>query len=223
MFSIFNRRLFARSTSIERSSALARLASAGGSRLALAPRLRRVAAVGAVVVGSALIGSIASASRYAVPVNVSCDDIAGTTQNPSAAGRHILFGAISVPPEVVSDKGTVRVGGAWPYWAKAGIFVRKGTFTVTVSVAAPWRSRAGITWGNSQRIVSALRFSGCQQSILAGDWSGYAGGFYLRVASACVPLVFTVGQRQRTVRFGVGRPCATKRPRGRANIPADSR
>jgi hypothetical protein len=35
----------------------------------------------------------------------------------------------------------------------------------------------------------------------------YAGGFQLRVRAACVPLVFRVGRRSATARFGLGRAC----------------
>jgi hypothetical protein len=38
-------------------------------------------------------------------------------------------------------------------------------------------------------------------------WDGYAGGFYLRSAAACVPLVFRIGDRSTTVLFSVGRRC----------------
>ena len=54
-------------------------------------------------------------------------------------------------------------------------------------------------------IVGTLRLPGC--SDVPGSWNGYAGGFYLRSSSACVPLVFAVGQRSAVVRVGVGRRC----------------
>ena len=38
-------------------------------------------------------------------------------------------------------------------------------------------------------------------------WNAYAGGFYLRSRSACVPLKFRVGRRAKTVRFGLGKRC----------------
>jgi hypothetical protein len=113
---------------------------------------------------------------------------------------------MSVPPKDVSDR-TVRVGGAWPYWEKAGMFVRQGNFTVTVSVPTAWRSRAAITWGNSQRIVSALQFRGCETGGSTPYWNGYAGGFYLRASAACVPLMFNNGRQTTTVRFGIGTHC----------------
>jgi hypothetical protein len=76
-----------------------------------------------------------------------------------------------------------------------------------VTVPTAWRSRVGITWGHSQRIVPSLKFTGCASAPLATDWNGYVGGFYLRAPSACVPLVFNDGHRSTTVRFGIGRRC----------------
>jgi hypothetical protein len=48
-----------------------------------------------------------------------------------------------------------------------------------------------------------LRFASCAGR--AREGRAYAGGFYLRARSGCVPLVFRVGARAATVRFGVGR------------------
>jgi hypothetical protein len=36
----------------------------------------------------------------------------------------------------------------------------------------------------------------------------YAGGFFLRAPSACVPLVLAVGSRRQTVWFGIERRCS---------------
>lgn len=84
--------------------------------------------------------------------------------------------------------------------------VRGSSFVVSVSVPQEWRSRVAITWGGSG-VVSSLRFSGCGHSAFFRGWNGYAGGFYLRVASACVPLVFTRGRASTTRRFGIGERC----------------
>jgi hypothetical protein len=37
--------------------------------------------------------------------------------------------------------------------------------------------------------------------------NAYAGGFYLRAPSACLPLIFTVDGRSTSVRFGIGKRC----------------
>jgi hypothetical protein len=89
-----------------------------------------------------------------------------------------------------------------------GMVVRGGNFTVTVRVPKAWRSRAAITWGGGESpIGSSVQFSGCSNKPLTNEWNAYAGGFYLRAPSGCVPLVFTVGHRSATVRFGIGRHC----------------
>jgi hypothetical protein len=77
---------------------------------------------------------------------------------------------------------------------------------VLVSVPATWRTRAAISWGDAPT-ASALVFPSCPPSSSLGDWNPYAGGFHLGSRSACVPLVFRVGERTATVRFGVGRRC----------------
>jgi hypothetical protein len=93
----------------------------------------------------------------------------------------------------------------WAYWHKQGLVIRATGEPVTVTVPKTWRTRVAITWGNRPGIVSSLRIAGCRASANVGN--AYAGGFYLRSPSACVPLTFTVGKRSATVRFGVGKRC----------------
>jgi hypothetical protein len=54
--------------------------------------------------------------------------------------------------------------------------------------------------------VSTLRVASCAPRETK-VWNAYAGGFLLRYRSACVPLIFTVGGRSATVRFGLARVC----------------
>jgi hypothetical protein len=91
-------------------------------------------------------------------------------------------------------------------WRKAGLAVRGNAPPVDVTVPKAWRTRAAITWGDSA-IVSALRIAPCAPFLPPKVWNAYAGGFYLRSRTACVPLIFRVGQRRQTVRFGLGRRC----------------
>jgi hypothetical protein len=101
--------------------------------------------------------------------------------------------------------------GQWRYWQKDGLKILDGHQTVTITLPRPWRNRAAITWGVNSGIVSTLRLPGtlltpgCPAGPL--QWNNYAGGFYLRSSSACVPLVFRVGDRSAVVRVGVGRRC----------------
>ena len=135
---------------------------------------------------------------------VPCDEIILHVKSGHAGGYRVVLGVVSVPParliQVVPSQSR-----PWTYWRKAGLVVRAGSPPVTVSVAAAWRSRAAFTWGNSAGIVSALRIASCPGA--ASVWNAYAGGFYLRSRSACVPLRFSVAGRSRVVRFGLGRAC----------------
>src|SRR5581483_6866294 len=108
-----------------------------------------------------------------------------------AAGDRLVLGVLSVPP--ASQNQVVRSGRRdWPYWRKAGLIVRDGSPAVAVSVAPAWRRRIAITWGGSD-VVSSLKIAHCPGDGSGAD--GYAGGFYLRSPTACVPLIFRVGAR----------------------------
>jgi hypothetical protein len=118
-----------------------------------------------------------------------------------------------VLPAAAADhrRGIRRFGEAnyrpCPSWEKAGLVVHAGHEPVTVSVGPGWLRRAAITWGNGKPAVESVRIAACPSP---GDvWNAYAGGFFLRSHGACVPLVFTVGGRASTVRFGIDRRCAS--------------
>ena len=160
------------------------------------------------VVVFALASAAAARVSSATPLVVPCADITPPAPVPGQDGTRLALGVIAVPT-VYAAQGAAHVDGygRWTYWHKVGMGVRSGTFTVTVTVPAPWRTRAAITWGNSQRIVSSVRFNGCGSTALAAEWNGYVGGFYLRASSACVPLVFSRGRRSTTLHFGIGKHC----------------
>jgi hypothetical protein len=156
--------------------------------------------------------SMAGAARglsVSSPWLVPCREItAGTAPAPGQVGVQTALGVIAVAAPAYDPHPAVPVqsAGRWTYWMKGGVGVRLGTYTITVTVAKAWRSRAAISWGTGP-IVSSLRFSGCSTAPQVRRWNAYVGGFYLRAPSACVPLVFSVGQRSTTVRFGIGRRC----------------
>jgi hypothetical protein len=138
------------------------------------------------------------------PPTVPCDEVILRVGSGRAGGYRVVLGLVSVPPAYLAQ--IVKSGGqTWPYWRKAGLVIRGGSPPVSVSVPRPWRNRAAITWGNGTGIVSALRIASCPSA--DKPWNAYAGGFYLRSRSACVPLVFRVARRAATVRFGLGQSC----------------
>jgi hypothetical protein len=160
----------------------------------------------AVLVGLVLVAAAGSAPTNASPVRtVPCAEIIDSTRFPYAAYRTLL-GSVSVPPAYLPQV-VARGDLPWAYWRKAGLVVRAGSASVTVSVPRAWRSRAAITWGNRTGIVKSLRLAGCPGARSIGH--AYAGGFFLRSRSACVPLTFRVGRRSATVRFGIGRRCVS--------------
>ena len=83
--------------------------------------------------------------------------------------------------------------------------MRAGNDPLAVSVPQAWRRRAAITWGTSGSAMRSLLIAACP--VPAHVWNAYAGGFFLRSRGACVPLVFQVGRRRRTVEFGIDRKC----------------
>ena len=160
----------------------------------------------AAVAGAlALAGLTARAAEPGSRPVVSCDSIVGRARSGHEAGYRVVLGVVSVPLAYLRQVEPTHAK-PWTTWRKAGLVVRANAPPVDVSVPRAWRSRAAITWGDSA-IVSALRIAPCAPFLPPKVWNAYAGGFYLRSRSACVPLVFRVGKRERTVRFGLGRRC----------------
>jgi hypothetical protein len=141
----------------------------------------------------------------ASPPTVQCGKIILTVGSGRSGDYRVVLGVVSVPPAYLPQ--VVQSGSRpWTYWRKAGLVIRGGSQPVTVSVPRAWRSRAAITWGNSG-IVHTLRIASCPAYDPSEPWNAYAGGFLLRSRSACVPLIFSVRDRNTTVRFGLGRRC----------------
>jgi hypothetical protein len=160
----------------------------------------RALLLGAVVA----LASVAAASS-APPRTVSCDSIVILGEGSSWRPRRVVLDTFAVPPAHIPQ--TVPSGDPeWPYWSKAGLVVRADSGPVFVSVPREWRSRVAIGWGDVDE-AAALRIAPCPPSSSLGDWNPYSGGFVLRTRAACVPLMFRVGQRSATVRFGVGKRC----------------
>jgi hypothetical protein len=153
----------------------------------------------------AVVPTAASAGQF-VPT-VRCNEIGLYSKTGGGEGIREVLGAVWAPPKYVRG-GTVRVPSSdgFSYWSKAGIWIHASdTVVVTVSVPKAWRDKARVVWGAPGTAATAVRFEPCRS--LGAAWDGYAGGFLLRDEAACVPLVFTVGNRRATLHFGVGRHC----------------
>src|SRR5579859_6729549 len=162
-------------------------------------------AVSSAVIVAATAHSGAAASGSLV---VACSDItSGPSPAPGQEGVRSVLGVLALPTAYTPQSAMrVQSAGRWTYWMKAGVGVRLGQFTVTVTVAKAWRTRAAVSWGRGP-IVSSIRFSGCAGTPLVFAWNAYVGGFYLRSPTACVPLVFSSRGRTATLRFGIGKRC----------------
>lgn len=173
--------------------------------------VRRLAVIGL----AAAIGMSAAAAPAGLAGRgrtVPCSESIGDPRFPylgSSQPEHrfrLVLDAVSVPPvylEQTAPTGT----RPWTYFSKSGLVVRAGLRQpVVVTIPTAWRDRAAIVWGyGGHGVFSSLRIAGCAG--VSGYGFAYAGGFYLRSRSACVPLIFSVGQRSAVVRFGVGRRC----------------
>ncbi len=160
----------------------------------------------------ALVLGIAAPER-AVP----CSESIGGTRFPYLGSNdlkeryRLVLGVVSVPPAL---REQVIRNGEWPWWPyffKAGLIVRATGQSVVITVPRAWRGRAAIAWGyGGHGVFSSLRIAGCRA--LPSQGFAYSGGFYLRSAPACMPLIFRVGRRSATVRFGLGQK--VRSPRG---------
>jgi hypothetical protein len=153
-------------------------------------------------VGWATAARLRDASSYSI---TPCADIIFDTKFPYRTGGYrLVLGSLSVPPAYMRQVVRFR-HGSWRYWRKAGLVVRGGAPAVTVTVPPVWRSRVAVTWGNRGGPVSTLGIARCNGPATVGH--AYAGGFFLHARAACIPILFRVGTRSATVRFGVGRRC----------------
>jgi hypothetical protein len=159
-----------------------------------------------VITGCSGPGSVQAkppAAPIASPPRVGCDQ---TIQQTGAPAGRIVLGVLAVPAAHL-PKAVPSGSGPWRYFRKYGLAIRAGSPAVLITVPAAWRHRAAIGWGNNIGVVSSLRLLSCPRQL--GAWNGYAGGFYLRSASGCVPLLVEIGRRAATLRFAIGRSCSS--------------
>jgi hypothetical protein len=171
--------------------------------------LTAAAALAAAVGGRTGAAAPAATLLAGTVPTVPCGDAIGFVRSGRAGGYRVVLGIVSVPPARLTQVVPTHTR-PWAYWRKAGLVIRASEHAVTVSVPPAWRRRAAIVWGNGTTTGSgpfgALRIAACPVPP-PRLWRAYAGGFYLRSPSACVPVTFTSGGRSATVRFGIGRPC----------------
>jgi hypothetical protein len=162
-----------------------------------------------VAVAAVLVLALAAAAEGAPPgpLAVRCESIVRLGGAFAWTPERVVLDVVAVPPAYLPQ--TAPTGSEpWRFWSKSGLVIRAGSRPVNVSVPSRWRTRVSIAWGD--RGGSELRFASCPPTSglgRRGAWNVYAGGFYLRSRAACVPLVFRVGDRSATVRFGVGERC----------------
>jgi hypothetical protein len=162
--------------------------------------------VAMVITGCSGPGSVQlkpPAAPIASQPRVGCDQ---TIQQKGAPGGRTVLGVLAVPPAHL-QKAVPAGSRPWRYFRKYGLAIRAGSPAVVITVPAAWRHRAAIGWGNKIGVVSSLRLLSCPRQL--GAWNGYAGGFYLRSATGCVPLSVEIGQRTATLRFAIGRSCSS--------------
>jgi hypothetical protein len=169
----------------------------------------RIAAI-AVLVVAVTAGAAAQAAPIAPQRTVPCSESIDTTRFPFLGNSQpqyqyrLVLNAVSVPPAYLQQVIATQER-PWRYWHKAGLVIRAGASPVTITVPPRWRTQAAIVWGNNGGPFQSVRIAGCTGNPHTGN--AYAGGFYLRTPSACVPLTFSIGARSLTVRFGIGTHC----------------
>jgi hypothetical protein len=154
----------------------------------------------------------ASAAAASTPERiVPCGEVIGSTTFPYVGNPNyrLVLDAVSVPPAFMAQVVPTHER-PWSYWRKQGLVVRGNGDTVTITVPAGWRDKVAVAWGYGGKggPFSSLRIAACGSDPSKGD--AYSGGFNLRSRSACVPLLFRVGQRSQTVRFGLGKRCGNR-------------
>jgi hypothetical protein len=163
-----------------------------------------------IVVGCVAAQGIVAQAAPRPQRTIPCDEIIDFTpfprlgsSNPRDQARLVLNSVMAPPAYLAQTSPTGET--PWRYFSKRGMVVRSGK-SVTITVPVAWRQRVGMSWGNGGHgVFHTIRIASCFSDPKRGN--AYAGGFFLRSSSACVPLVFIVGNRQQELWFGVGQRC----------------
>jgi hypothetical protein len=171
-------------------------------------RGRLVASALSVLIAPPVVAiAVADGAQAASTGSIGCGQVAGSTTSGTEDHSRVVLGIVSVPPARIQRATPDSSASPWRDFAKYGLAIHTGSTPVVVSVPAGWTKRVAITWG-SVTPFSRVRFQACHHpGGSTGRWNGYAGGFYLDVQAACVPLTVTVGRKSKTVRVGVGTSC----------------
>ena len=161
--------------------------------------------IAATVVQGALAGTVEPPQRI-----IPCSEIIRFTAFPYLGSYQkrdryrLVLDSVSVAPAYIPAYRTLE--RPWRYFAKRGLIVKRGT-AVTITVPPAWRKSMAITWGNGGHgPFHKIRTAACRFGAPERGYA-YAGGFYLRRSSACAPLNFTIGNRSKTMWFGIGTHC----------------
>jgi hypothetical protein len=104
-------------------------------------------------------------------------------------------------------------------FAKSALLVRQGSsFSLHVARNSP--SPVEFSWtqhGAEPSPTRSLVVRNCRGTT-GSKWLAFVGGYYVNRAS-CVTLIVTTATNERTVRVGIGRPCAGQRP---PHVPSHS-
>jgi hypothetical protein len=164
-----------------------------------------ICGIALALLGGLIAGPRAAAASAAEPT-VTCDRIVLRERSGTPDGFRIVLDTVSVPgPRHLAREASANPRVGWSHYRNAGLAIRSGASTVSVSVPEGWRDRVALSWGGS-RPSSSIRFAPCAASA-RGIWNSYSGGFHLRDRADCVPLLVTSGGLSTTVRVGVGRAC----------------
>ena len=164
-----------------------------------------ICGIALALLGGSVAGGQTGAEPEAEPT-VTCNHIVLRDRSGTADGFRVLLETVFVPGAHHLAATAAATGrGTWSHYRNAGIAIRGGTSTVSVSVPDGWRDRIALSWGGS-RPSSSIRFSPCATT-KAGLWNSYSGGFHLRGRADCAPLLVASGGLSTTIRVGLGRAC----------------
>ena len=128
----------------------------------------------------------------------------------SARPLRVVLGVVALPASPMYPAlQTARTGGSPRLFAKTGLFAKPGA-RFTVSVPAGLEPRLYVGWGSPPKSLSReVVVPACPGT--AHEWLAFPGGYWID-HPACVAVVVQANSRSRSVRVGLGTPCAGQQP-----------